>query len=87
MLCGHLYLNLIIVIARKTSFFPLNAMVGKLNMGVIFVFLRSSWLSSNSSFAMKDTEVTLNNYFRSFSVGYSLFPTVRERHFPCFTPH
>ena len=23
---------------------------------------------------MKDIEVTLNNYFRSFSVGYSLFP-------------
>ena len=41
MLCGHLYLNLIIVIARKTSFFHLNAMVGKLlNVGVIFVFFK-----------------------------------------------
>ena len=40
MLCGHLYLNLIIVIVRKTSFFPLNAIVGKLNVGVMFVFFK-----------------------------------------------
>lgn len=31
--------------------------------------------------APEDIEVTLNNYFRSFSVSYSLFSTVRERHF------
>ena len=95
MLCGHLYLNLIIVIVRKTSFFPLNAIVGKLNVGVIFVFFKEQLAvfkliicsEKRSLGAPEDIEVTLNNYVRSFSVSYSLFSTVRKRHFPCFTPH
>ena len=53
------------------SFLPLNAIVGKLNVGVIFVFFKEQLTvfkliicsEKRSLGAPEDIEVTLNNYF------------------------